>query len=70
VDEHFFAIIDKSVGKDLLVIGRQGGLNLEDMNHLEFLRLDVEYAAASLFAAEYGTWEEVKTSKGVAEIEY
>jgi hypothetical protein len=58
------------VEKDLLVIGRQGGLRLKDMDNLEVMRLDVEFATASLFAAEYGTWEEIKTAKGLARIEY
>jgi hypothetical protein len=70
VDNNFFAIIDKSVEQNLLVIGRQGGLHLKDMDDLEYLRLDIEYATASLFAAEYGTWEEIKAAKGVAKIEY
>lgn len=70
IDVHFFAIVDKSAEKGFLVIGRQGGRYLKDMDELEFMRLDTEFATASIYAAQSGTWEEIKTSKGLAEIEY
>ncbi|KAJ4364607.1 hypothetical protein N0V83_009203 [Neocucurbitaria cava] len=70
IDVHFFAIVDNSAEKGFLVIGRQGGRYLEDMDKLEFMRLDTEFATASIYAAQSGTWEEIKTSKGLADIEY
>jgi hypothetical protein len=40
------------------------------MDNLEFIRLDAKFATASRFSAHSGTWEEMKTSTGLAEIEY
>jgi hypothetical protein len=70
VDSHFFAVLDRSAEKGLMVIGRQGGLHLKDMDNLEFMRLDADFATACLFAAQPGTWEEVAGPTGLAEIEY
>ncbi|KAF2794778.1 hypothetical protein K505DRAFT_336642 [Melanomma pulvis-pyrius CBS 109.77] len=70
VDIHFFAILDKSAEKGSMVMGRQGGLDLKDMDSLEFMRLDAEFATSVLFAMQYGSWEEMKTSTGLTEIEY
>jgi hypothetical protein len=70
IDTHFFAILDKSAEKGLMVTGRQGGYDLKDTNNLEFIRLNAEYATASLYAAQPGTWEDTKESRGLAEIQY
>lgn len=66
----FLGIVDKSAERGNLVVGRQGGYDLKDMDNLEFMRLDAEFATASIFAAKSGTWEEMRTSTGLAEIEY
>jgi hypothetical protein len=70
IDICFFAILDRSAEKGSMVVGRQGGRDLKDMDDLEFMRFDAEFATASLYAAQSGTWEEMKTSTGLAEIEY
>jgi hypothetical protein len=70
IDIYLFAILDKSAEKGSMVVGRQGGRDLKDMDNLEFMRFDAEFATASLYAAQSGTWEEMKTSTGLAEIEY
>ena len=70
IDIHFFAILDRSAEKGLMVVGRQGGRDLKDMDDLEFIRFDAEFATASLYAAQPGTWEDMKTLKGLAEIKY
>jgi hypothetical protein len=43
------------VEKNILVIGRKGGLHLKNMDDLEFMRLDMGFVTANLFAAEYGS---------------
>lgn len=53
-----------------MVICRQGGHKLKEMDKLEYLRLDAEFAAAELYAAQPGTWEDLTASRGAAEIEY
>ena len=64
VDIHFFAILDKTAEKGLMVVGRQGGLDLKNMDNLEFMRHDAEFATSSLFAAQFGTWEEIRAIFG------
>jgi hypothetical protein len=69
INVHFFAILDKSVEKGKMVIGRQGGYDLKDMDNLEFIRLDTFDATATIFTAQAGKWEDTKATKGLAEIE-
>jgi len=70
IDICFFAILDRSADKGSMVVGRQGGRELKDMDDLELMRFDAEFATASLYAAQSGTWDEMKTSTGSANIEY
>lgn len=45
LDIHFFAILDKTAKRGDVVICRQGGAELKNMDTLEILRLDAEFAA-------------------------
>lgn len=72
LDIHFFAVLDKTAEEGNVIICRQGGTHLRDMDVLEFLRLDAEFAAAELYTAQPGTWEGVTGSrkKAAREIKY
>jgi hypothetical protein len=70
VDGNFFAILDKTASEGKVVIGRLGGYDLEDMESLEFMRMEAEMAALILRAIQPGRWEEVRDSTGTAEVEY
>lgn len=69
INIHFLAILDRSAEKGFMVTGRQGAYDLK-VDNLEFQRRDAEFATASLYAAQPGTWEDMRRSKGSAEIEY
>lgn len=72
LDIHFFAVLDKTAEEGNVIICRQGGTDLEDMDVLEFLRLDAEFAAAELYTAQCGTFEGVTRTrkKEAREINY
>jgi hypothetical protein len=63
-------VLDKSVEKGKMVIGKQGGYDLKDMDQLEFMRRDARDATASIFAAKPGRWEDTRDNSGcLAQIE-
>jgi hypothetical protein len=70
LDGNSFAILDKTASEEKVVIGRLGGNDLEDMENLEFMRLEAEMAALVLRAIQPGRWEEVRDATGTAEVEY
>ena len=70
VDGNFFAILDKTASEGKVVIGRLGGYDLEDMESVEFMRMEAEMAALVLRAIQPGKWEEVMDFTGTTEVEY
>jgi hypothetical protein len=70
LDGNFFAILDKTASEEKVVIGRLGGHDLEDMENLEFIRLEAEMAALILRAIQPGKWEEMRKSTGTNVVEY
>lgn len=73
IDIHFFTILDKSAKEGSIVVGRQGGYNLKDLDNLEFIRLDAEFGVSLLYGGKVGLWEDVQAgrrSKDLDNIEY
>jgi hypothetical protein len=70
IDGNFFAVLDKTATNGKVVIGRVGGYDLEDMENVEFMRFDAEFAALMLYSVQPGRWEELRQSSGLAGIEY
>jgi hypothetical protein len=70
VDIHHFAILDKTAERGKMVVARQGGPRLEDLEDLEFLRFGTRDATSMVFSIQPLRWEEWKGPSGLVEIEY
>lgn len=69
LDIHFFAVLDKSTVNGKVVICRQGGKYLRDMDDLDFLCVDAEEGAAELYAAQPVKWEHARASSKPEDLE-
>jgi hypothetical protein len=59
-----------TASEEKVVVDRLGGYDLEDIDSLEFMRLEAEMAGSILQAIQPGKWEEIKDSTGMAKVEY
>lgn len=65
IDMHFFAILDRTAKDGFVVMGRQGGYRLEDLNNLEFIRTDPYDAGLTLYGQNIGLWEDTRAGSSV-----
>lgn len=70
LNEHFFAILDKTAEGGEIVVCRIGGKDLKDPDDLDYIRFDVSTGVATMRGGPPAWWEEAKENRGKAEIKY